>query len=83
MWNEVSALNLIKAAPVLQVPVFFFIGHHDHVIDPKTSIAYFEILTAPSKELVWFDESAHEPPFEEPAKFNAAMAGLVRPAIIA
>ena len=83
MWDEVSALNLIRAAPVLQVPVFFFIGRHDHVIAPRTSVAYFDTLTAPSKKLVWFEESAHEPPFEEPAKFNAAMAELVRPVSVA
>jgi pimeloyl-ACP methyl ester carboxylesterase len=83
MWDEISALNLTKAAPVLQVPVFFFIGRHDHVIAPTTSIAYFDMLTAPSKKLVWFQESAHEPSFEEPAKFNAAMAQLVRPVIVA
>jgi pimeloyl-ACP methyl ester carboxylesterase len=82
MWTEVSALNLIRAVPVLRVPVFFFIGRHDRVIAPKTSIAYFDMLTAPSKKLVWFEESAHEPPFEEPAKFNALMAELVRPAIV-
>jgi pimeloyl-ACP methyl ester carboxylesterase len=79
MWNEVSALNLIEAAPILQVPVFIVIGRHDYVIDPRTSIAYFDMLTAPSKKLLWFEESAHEPPFEEPAKFNATMAGVVRP----
>jgi pimeloyl-ACP methyl ester carboxylesterase len=82
MWTEVSALNLTKAAPVLHVPVFFFIGRHDHVIAPNTSIAYFDMLTAPSKKLVWFEESAHEPPFEEPAKFNATMAELVRPVVV-
>jgi len=81
MWAEVSALNLTAAAPSLQVPVFFFLGRHDHVIAPETSSAYFDMLTAPSKRLVWFEESAHEPPFEEPAKFNAAMAKLVRPVI--
>ena len=83
MWDEVSALNLLSAVPVLRVPVFFFLGRHDHVIAPETSAAYFEILTAPSKKLVWFDESAHEPPFEEPAKFNAVMKELVRPVITA
>lgn len=81
MWEEVSALNLLKAAPVLEIPVFFFIGRHDHVIAPRTSAAYFDALTAPSKKLVWFEESAHEPPFEEPAKFNAAMVELVRPIV--
>ncbi len=29
MWPEVSALNLVKAVPALQMPVFFFIGRHD------------------------------------------------------
>jgi pimeloyl-ACP methyl ester carboxylesterase len=81
MWEEVSALNLIEAAPVLEIPVFFFIGRHDHVIAPRTSTAYFDVLTAPSKKLVWFEESAHEPPFEEPAKFNAVIVELVRPIV--
>jgi pimeloyl-ACP methyl ester carboxylesterase len=79
MWAEVSALNLVKAVPALQMPVFFFLGRHDHVVASETSAAYFDLLTAPSKKLVWFEESAHEPPVEEPAKFNAAMVELVLP----
>jgi pimeloyl-ACP methyl ester carboxylesterase len=51
----------------------------DHVVEAGTSSAYFDVLTAPSKWLVWFEESAHEPPFEEPSKFNKAMVELVRP----
>lgn len=79
MWPEVSALNLVNAVPALQKPMFFFIGRHDHVVAAETSVAYFDMLTAPSKNFVWFEDSAHEPPVEEPAKFNAAMAELVRP----
>ncbi len=45
----------------------------------ETSVAYFDALTAPSKTLVWFEASGHEPFVDEPAKFNAAMAELVRP----
>jgi pimeloyl-ACP methyl ester carboxylesterase len=81
MWNEVSALNLITAAPTLAMPVFFFIGRQDRVIAPGTSVAYFDILSAPSKKLIWFEESAHEPPFEESAKFNTAIVELVRPIV--
>lgn len=79
MWTEISALNLVKTVPALQMPVFLFIGRHDHVIAAETSAAYFDKLTAPSKKLIWFEESAHEPAAEEPAKFNTAMASLVRP----
>ncbi|MGZ6245449.1 MAG: hypothetical protein ACXWNM_06650 [Vulcanimicrobiaceae bacterium] len=40
------------------------------MVAAETSVAYFDMLTAPSKRLVWFEESAHEPPVEEPAKFT-------------
>lgn len=78
MWSEVSRLNLIELAPVLQMPVFFFLGRHDRWVPPETSVAYFDALTAPSKNLVWFEASGHEPFADEPEKFNAAMAELVR-----
>jgi len=82
MWVDVSALDLTTAVPRLHVPVFFFLGRHDHVIDAETSAAYFQVLSAPFKRLVWFEESAHEPPFEEPSKFNRAMVELVRPVAV-
>lgn len=72
-------VNLITTVPALQMPVFFFLGRHDRVVVPETSVAYFNMLSAPSKTLVWFEESGHEPPAEEPDKFNALMVDLVRP----
>jgi pimeloyl-ACP methyl ester carboxylesterase len=81
MWTEVSALNLIKLVPALEMPVFFFLGRHDHWVPPEVSVAYFDVLTAPSKRLVWFEESGHEPFVDEPANFNRAMAELVRPVV--
>jgi pimeloyl-ACP methyl ester carboxylesterase len=81
MWAEVSRLNLTQLVPTLQMPVFFFLGRLDHWVPPATSTAYFDALTAPSKKLVWFEESGHEPFVDEPAKFNALMAELVRPVL--
>jgi pimeloyl-ACP methyl ester carboxylesterase len=83
MWPEVSKLNLLELAPVLQVPVFFFLGRKDHFVPAESSVAYFDGLTAPSKKLVWFEESGHEPFMDEPARFNAAMVELVRPVVSA
>ena len=73
--------NVIEEAPVLRMPVFFLLGRRDRWVPPETSVAYFDMLTAPRKELVWFEESGHEPFVDEPAKFNATMAGVVRPAV--
>lgn len=83
MWDEVSQLNLLKLVPVLHVPVFFFIGRHDRVVDPRGSMAYFEMLDAPQKHWEWFENSAHEPAAEEPRKFHALMAAEVRPRAMA
>ena len=79
MWPEVSRINLAERAPELKVPVFFFLGRHDRWVPPETSVAYLDMLTAPAKELRWFEQSGHEPFVDEPEKFRAAMAELVKP----
>lgn len=81
MWPEVSTVNLLKLAPALRMPVFFLVGRRDRWVPPETSVVYFYALTAPSKQLVWFEESGHEPFVDEPAKFNRMMMELVRPAV--
>ena len=80
MWTEASRLNLLELVPALPMSVFFFLGRNDHWVPPRTSVAYIDALTAPSKEVVWFEDSGHEPFVDEPAKFNTAMAELVLPA---
>jgi pimeloyl-ACP methyl ester carboxylesterase len=40
---------------------------------------YLDALTAPSKRLVWFEDSGHEPFMDEPEKFNRMMVDLVWP----
>ncbi len=59
--------------------MFFLLGRNDQWVPPETSVAYFDALTAPSKKLVWFEHSGHEPFVDEPDRFNAAMADFVRP----
>jgi pimeloyl-ACP methyl ester carboxylesterase len=81
MWPEASVLNLVDLVPALQIPVFFFLARKDHFVPVETSLAYYDALTAPSKRLVWFEESGHELFADEPAKFNASMLELVRPVV--
>jgi pimeloyl-ACP methyl ester carboxylesterase len=81
MWAEVSKLNLLQLVPALKMPVVIFVGRRDHWVPPETSVAFFDALAAPSKKLVWFDHSGHEPFVDEPEKFNATMVELVRPLI--
>lgn len=81
MWAEVSRLDLIALAPALQMPVFFLLGRRDPWVVPQTSQAYFDALRAPTKTLVWFEYSGHEPFVDEPDRFNTAIVDMVRPAL--
>ena len=76
MWAEVSRLNLHHLVPALRMPVVCLLGRKDHWVPPETSVAYYDALIAPSKKLVWFEESSHEIFVDEPAKFNAVMREL-------
>jgi pimeloyl-ACP methyl ester carboxylesterase len=79
MWPEVTRLKLAEVAGQLAMPVFFFLGRHDHWVPPEMSVAYFESLKAPSKKVVWFEQSGHEPFADETVAFNEAMRELVTP----
>jgi proline iminopeptidase len=70
MTPELLSLNLEHATPRVDVPVFFFLGRQDRDVDSTIAAAYFETLRAPRKQLIWFDDSAHNVPFEEPETFN-------------
>jgi pimeloyl-ACP methyl ester carboxylesterase len=63
------------------MPVFFLLGRNDHWVPPQASTAYFDALTAPSKELPSFERSGDDPLVDEPAEFNAAMIEFVRPRV--
>jgi len=81
MWTEAASLNLLELVPELKMPVYILVGRNDHWVLPEASVAYFDALIAPSKQLVWFENSGHEMFVDEPAKFNATMAELVRPGL--
>ncbi|KAL3782471.1 hypothetical protein HJC23_002222 [Cyclotella cryptica] len=81
MWTEVTSVNLLESVPELQVPTFFLLGRNDHCVLPEISMEYIQVLKAPSKEVVWFDHSRHQPFMDEPEKFNSTMVNFIRPKI--
>jgi proline iminopeptidase len=78
MHAELLGLDLAASVPSLGVPVAFLLGRHDRHVDARIAAAYFERLQAPAKRLVWFEASAHNPPFEEPERFEREVVEAVR-----
>ncbi len=77
MNDELLKLDLRERVPSVQVPVIFMLGRYDRQVDLRLAAAYFKHLAAPEKRLKWFEESAHNIPFEQPDAFNAALPELL------
>ena len=78
LWPELSELDL-RGYRSFTVPVFFLLGRHDWQMPAPLTADYFETIDAPCKRLVWFEQSAHYPPFEEPQKFERVLIEQVLP----
>ncbi len=70
MADELMNFDLIKEVRRLDVPVFLFLGRHDHTAPPELSEEFYASVQAPHKELIWFEGSAHTPDLDEPRKFQ-------------
>ena len=79
LWPELLRVDLSESVPEFKVPVFFVEGRYDRECPCEVAERYFESVTAPSKELIWFDRSAHLPNSEERDQFNRLMVTKVRP----
>jgi pimeloyl-ACP methyl ester carboxylesterase len=67
---ELASMDLVRDLPRIDVPVIMAQGRLDHVAPGDAAQRYFDALTAPSKQLVWFESSAHTPQLEEPERFR-------------
>jgi pimeloyl-ACP methyl ester carboxylesterase len=70
---ELATLDLVRTLPRLDVPVVMVQGRLDQVAPGAAAERYASALEAPSKQLVWFENSAHTPHLEEPEKFRDLM----------
>ena len=68
LWADMLATDLAERVPELAVPVYFLHGVHDYTCSYPLARAYLAGLRAPLKGFYSFQDSAHSPMFEEPAR---------------
>jgi pimeloyl-ACP methyl ester carboxylesterase len=73
---ELAGIDLAAAVPRLDVPVVMVQGRRDQVAPGEAAQRYATSLQATSKQLVWFENSAHTPHLEEPGKFRDLLLGI-------
>lgn len=76
---ENARLDLSGRYRSFAVPLVFLLGRYDRHVPSELAETYFDNIAAPYKKIVWFEQSAHNPPFEEPKKFNRVLIDEVLP----
>jgi pimeloyl-ACP methyl ester carboxylesterase len=70
MWDDFQATDLTARVTELELPAYFCSGRYDYTVNYGLARDYFEKLRAPVKGFYTFEQSAHSPAFEEPARFR-------------
>jgi hypothetical protein len=77
VYPQLYSIDLRTDYQNIEVPVYFFLGRHD--VNAPTSLVeeYFAILNAPTKEIVWFENSGHNPWRNESEKFVDEILNII------
>jgi len=78
LWPKMANVDLSRDAAEFGTPVYLFLGRYDWNTPSSLATDWLSGISAPVKGILWFEESAHCPAFEEPEKFMAAMAWISR-----
>lgn len=70
MWDAVGATDFPKTCTKFAVPYFVFDGVLDQNTPASLVQAWFDSIEAPKKELIWFEQSGHNPMGDEPVRFK-------------
>jgi len=70
MWNDIAGIDLAKETGRFELPYYIFDGRLDYNTPASLVEEYFSIIEAPIKELIWFEQSGHNPMNDEPLLFK-------------
>ena len=63
---ELARMDLASMVIRVEVPVVMVQGRHDQVAPGAAAQRYADLLEAPGKQLIWFENSAHMPLSKSP-----------------
>ena len=68
VYPQLNDLDFERTIPSVNVPVFFFTGRYDETCVQNITYRYDKALKAPHKEFVWFEQSGHNVPYQQPER---------------
>ena len=75
--DEFRTVNIEETIKKIDVPVYFLEGRHDYCVPSELVEEYVDMLEAPHKEIIWFENSAHMIPIEETELYQDVLINKV------
>lgn len=79
VWNEAIQRNLYKTLPKIKCPVYFFVGGKDLQTNFEIARGYYKKLSAPKKEIFFFENAGHSLLTTEAAKVQEIIIDRILP----
>jgi pimeloyl-ACP methyl ester carboxylesterase len=76
VYPQLWEVDFRQQATQLEVPVYFLIGRHDINAPTVLTEQYYDLLQAPHKEIIWFEQSGHTPWVSESDRFVQEVVGI-------
>ena len=73
MWPEIGRVKLQNECIEYKIPYLIFDGKLDKNTPADLVEGFYEKIKAPYKELIWFEESGHNPLIDEAEKFKSLL----------
>ncbi|WP_319563054.1 alpha/beta hydrolase [Marispirochaeta sp.] len=73
LYKYLEQTDFEKSDKEYSVPIYFCAGKHDYITPSGLTEEHYNQISAPQKELYWFEKSGHEPHLEEKEKFTDVM----------
>jgi pimeloyl-ACP methyl ester carboxylesterase len=70
-----------KPVKKFPIPLFMFMGRHDYTTPSEPTAAWLKAVSAPVKKGIWFENSSHMIPFEEPGKMLISLRECLDPIV--
>ncbi len=78
IFQEAASTNVFETVPALDCPIYFFNSKKDLSANYVIADNYFNELKADHKQFIWFFESTHEIPNQEPEKFAQELIEIAK-----
>ena len=80
VYPQLQDMDYRLDATQFDIPVYLILGRHDLNNPYQIPEEYFNLVEAPKKQLVFFEDSGHGTIWEEPQKFHELMINTILPA---